>query len=356
MMLLSSNSLRLLCAFGLILAATTHEVCLSQDGNQKNVSDLGTGIRSVQIARFHSLWLVANDVTDDKGSKAIGQLKSLFTRFNESFFVHVPNAKEVGVVEIVPTPATGIEDETWNVVGKKRDLENHFKVLDDNLAATIGTMRDNQDVVFVYVLAHGRNEEKEGVVLTLGGEDVNCEKEIVNRLIDIQKRRNVRLVVLITDNCQTIMTDNRQTKGATESTRSNADSESASASKKIAGIWRSLYFGHKGFVHVSSTKPGEPGDLDNGVSRFLKGFAQSFENESLGLNDPNLSGEELAKAFVSKIESKYEPTVKDGFVTWDEFMLHLQKQMKNTDEQMKNNVPKQTPSFVNNRHGEPFQR
>jgi hypothetical protein len=72
----------------------------------------------------------------------------------------------------------------------------------------------------------------------------------------------------------------------------------------INGIWRSLYFGHRDTLDLSTSAPGQPAYAIEGVSVFARAFRNSFEQLKKGDIDKN----------------------KDAFINWrTEFLLTIEQ-------------------------------
>jgi hypothetical protein len=205
------------------------------------------------------------------------------------------------------------------------------------------------DVVFVYVLAHGAQSEDAG----FGALKLEFDGEYVARELLVQRLRKLpaRLVVLMTDNCSVEIGEPASERVETFPTNANSS------------IWRALYFGHRGFVDLVSTSKGQRGYIVEGQSLFARAF-----NDSLNLRSVEaLSGAaeqvvelkkqgefQAAKAidgqakalYTSALDASQEGEAGYEIVEWTrtEFLRHLQSQLDKTIQQAQRAYPTDAPA------------
>jgi hypothetical protein len=286
---------------------------LTASAQTRVVTNLGSPRPQIRIARFHTAWFFGG-MPVQRLQENRGQLRRLFSAFNDDFrelTLELPPG-----VDAVPEPKpelVALEHQlAWDRVARSLDT------LDQDVRA--------DDVVFFYLMAHGeRNPQGVPVFKFAGNLDIP-RSQLVQRLRDIQRERGARLVVLVTDNC---------------SVAANGQIQRL-ALPGASGIWRALYFGHDGFVDLSSTdlSGNQAGFVVGGTSIFNEAFSRSLNlrvfNETRNLYEQSALLQQQgrldeAKKALKRAKDRFAELLDnngDGVVSWqDEFERHLRGQV-----------------------------
>lgn len=302
-------------AFCVCAVIATADVTVGQEANFRS---LWTTQKDIEISHFRPFW-VFSGFSEDYLKKNKEILVGLLGRFNQDFLelsssqgVKLPEGFEVAVRKVDPVIEQILSFEKFEA-----ELNEFEK-----------TVRRN-DIVFFYMLAHGNADGDKRFIVFEDPRNPKPREEIKQRLRALQERTQARFVVFITDTCST----NFPASGVA----------SVVNNRRLAMIWRSLYFGHHGFVDVSTSKLGQEGRLVNGESMFLRAFNTSLSLDS----EPSLAaGLEAARndiangrllegikalatirdEFARIVEEaiSQENQEKDGFILWKEFVAHLE--------------------------------
>lgn len=304
------------CLGLMLLVSGLPSVSSAQEGD---VSTFWAKSKSIKIARFHSFWVFTGQDADALNeSKSV--LEALVSRFNSDFYT-LPRSRASNTpqgVEIISRPPKGLYLVAPSV--KWNEIQAGFNRLESQVGA--------DDVIFCYIMAHGeldKNDRK--VYLDFAGEKV-LRETIAGRLEALQRKRRARLVVFITDNCS------RATPGGTPQPKP----------AKSPHIWRALYFGHEGFVDLSSTMPGELGFAVGNTSVFVQAFSRSLDLELLPeTRDYALSPDAKVRDQAAEVYSKLVNQDANPLIDWREFEGFLNKQMKKVFDLNRDTLKKDEP-------------
>jgi hypothetical protein len=278
----------------------------------QDVSNLWTNNPRIRIARFHVLFIYAFPENEARATKQ--RLDDIFSTFNGD--VHTlsqdPRFTNFEVQHTVDSKA----------VSNRAEFDNELLKLEADVkkASNLGLISAREksdlpdDVVFVYVLTHGFKDPQGKVQLQIGnGTDTVDRNDLERRMEKLYTDKLARFVVLITDNCVP--------------SSSKAPPRQHDSSAK-GGIWRGLYFGHTGFVHLSTAAAAKNQyAFLAGSSLFAIAFDNALSTSSIVKEHPEIVGlplREQLKVFVSLLDTKG-----DGVTSWAKFKGHLQTQLSN---------------------------
>jgi hypothetical protein len=222
-----------------------------------------TGDARIRLRRFHAiLFLAAKDADElSDAGKTGDRIGDLLQSFSKDYVERAGKAldffKEAGF-RATPQPKPLIGDTaTW---------PNLKKLVHD---------RDirPEDVLFVWMQTHG---QQKGTAATLfDSASTPIDRKELRSLLKTRAGASPWLTVFITDRCSVSMT------GAGPA----GDDGGASADRTI---WRSLYFGHKGFVDIDSSTDGEVALIDGtSGSLFVRAFRQVLDEKIVPYEEIN---------------------------------------------------------------------
>ena len=271
----------------------------------KSFTNLWTGNSHIKIARFYTLEMYSFE--QDQGADTRAAFRNLFNMFDRDT---IALQQEQGLGIVIPIAIKAKVAPAKPYIDSKDALKESLNRLKAKLKND-GT--DN--VVFVYMLAHGEKNSAGKVEMKVGKELIDRKVDLVEPLRKLVDTKLARLAVVITDNCTALPPSNGPGR-----------------SLGFDGAWRALYFGHEGFVDIQTANP------DYEQFAFLQGSSLFVEALTDGLT-PSISFPDLAgllpadqrDKFVEKLDSNG-----DRVLSWEEFKSHLQGQLtKKFDEALR---------------------
>jgi hypothetical protein len=316
------------------------------DSNLNNIRTLWTKNPRIKPARFHILFMCSSSFGNSAIKATEGRMNEIFEVFNDDirdFTIAQPQ-----LAFVLRNDVPGL-----NIVGSKAELDARLASLE---AVLRGADRRTDDVVFVYVLAHGvPNHITKQIEMTMGKETIDRESALVEPLRKlVQDKRLARLVVLITDTGAAeiggpkppgvfsgcgqplLCLQDLQTDGEKPPNRS-------AMAGSVSGA---LMFGHEGFIDIQTADPAKKqlGFMTDSPL-FLRAFDRALDVSSAA--DVLTLGELAQSDEAIKIQSIVQGTIdhrlvrqlrryrfagaldgnKDGLVSWEEFGEHLKREM-----------------------------
>jgi hypothetical protein len=280
--------------------------CCGQD-----VSDLWTRNEHIRVARFHVALIYA--FSKDQVAATQKRLADVFQEFNGDVraLSRDPRFQNFQIQREVEFP-----------VSNAAEFESALQKLEENVQEASQLHLDDthnklpNDVVFVYVLSHGIQDDSGHVKFQIATNATFDRDTLERRLESLYTRNLARFVVLMTDNCTAPMTDQNHPK---------------SVPIDKSGIWRALYFGHKGFVHLSSASAdkNQLAFLSDG-SLFVNALGNALLPNSIAEDHPGITSspfEQQIEILISQLDTDEGNGKHDGVVTWAKFVAHMQRQL-----------------------------
>jgi hypothetical protein len=293
-----------------------------------SIQTLWTTNPRIKPARFHTLFMYSSSFGSSAIKATEGRMNEIFEVFNDD--IRDFTAAQPQLASVLRNDVPGLK-----IVGSKAELDARLASLE---AVLRGADRRTDDVVFVYVLAHGvLNDMTKQIEMTMGKDTIDRESALVEPLRKlVQDKHLARLVVLITDNC------------AAE----NHGPKPGNRPMGFSSIWRALYFGHEGLVDIQTAdaKTNEFAFVPDS-SLFLRAFGRALDVSSVAdVYTPNELAQSDAKiAIQSTVQGTIDrPLLKQlkrnrftaaldrekkdinkPFVSWRDFEEHLKREMTN---------------------------
>jgi hypothetical protein len=279
------------------------------------------------LTPFHAIILIdTQDVRHRFGETNRSRLVFLLTNFSKqavgSFegFVFYPFGLEVTPISpyLVKTGAAANREELDKLISSMNDPKDPRYVKDG-------------DVVFFWSETEGGLNPMTGERTILLREKASSktltpyDREALKRQLEFRRdpkdpktSRRTRLLVFVTDACSTSLDGTIPTKSPTG-----------------PGIWKSLYFGHKGTVDLASSRVGLPAYADvNGKSFFAEAFSRTFDGIFKEFIDTNRDCfVDWSAEYVDKLNIKLEEVYQDYLKTAPKSALttELEKRLANGD-------------------------
>lgn len=257
-----------------------------------------SGDRRIKLATFHTLLVVDTNHPShlDSGQNTLSEIGSLFNAVNDDL---IESAKKAN--QLVPSEfGVVVRPDSARQLVLQGDQVNQAEIYAaiDEIGKDIRRLSNNGQDVFSKHVVFAWFETEGGIDKT-GKRFLDLHKGEKLDREDLRKRlefwengdRLTRLVVFATDACSTKVAG-------------DPNSISAGLAPSPPGIWRSLYFGHRNTVDISSSQPGKPAFAINGVSLFARAFRAGFDRLNKGQIDSVRNGR------------------KDGFIEWHAEFLH----------------------------------
>jgi hypothetical protein len=263
----------------------------------KSLSNGLSGDRRISLATFHTLLVI--DTNDQyhrqSGLRTYDEFKALLNAINNDFIGDGIKAGQILNSNFRALAFT--------------DTEGHDRLMGANVTkaqifASIERIKNEirnvprpppgsggGHVVFAWFEAEGKLKGTKRYLQLANGDEI--DREDLKKRLEVWdgNQRLTRLTILVTDACSKEVAAG--TAGVAGLARPDDYGRGQSAGSamprqpsEIHG-WRSLYFGHRGTVDVSSSARGEPAYAAGGVSLFARAFRNAFDKLPKGLLDIN---------------------------------------------------------------------